>query len=908
MCSRPDVVEVWDGNAPDPKLLVCLKSCRNTVPVPRHWCQKRKYLQGKRGLQKQPFQLPDFIAATGIEKIRQAYFQKENKKTFKQKQHNRMQPKRGNMDMDYEVLHDAFFKYQTKPTLTGYGDLYYEGKEYEPKLKVMKPGMLSQELKKALGMPDGAPPPWVTRMQFFGPPPSYPHLKIPGFNASISPGDSLGDGPDEEEPLDRSKHWGDLDEDEDEEEEKEEELIIHEEIEEGIRSIDTISSTPAGVEAPDVIDIQKLRKESDNQAERPLYQVLEQKEVRITHRAVFASSHAYVSLAKPTEYVLVGAQGTPSSPGSNFGDGPGELGKPPTDEGGPIGRSKNWGELDEEEEEEEELEDGKIEKGILEEEEEELEDGKIEKGILEEEEEDEVLEDGGIEKSILEEEEEEELEEGGIEEGTLEGLEEEELEDGEIEEATRKAEEAELEDGEIVQGVRQEEEEELEDGEIVEGIRQEEEEEEELEDGEIVEVIRQEEEEEEELEEGEIVEGIRQAGEEEAEALEEGEIVEGIRQEEKEEELEDGEIVEGFWSGYTISSTPAGVETPDVIDLRKPWRKEPEKQAEMPLYQVLEQKEERVAFASAMYLSSHRYVLVGAQDKPSTSTSSSSGLKSKRNKNDRHKALLAMAVGISQMQNVDVMARKFLNESYTVMLFHYDGNVDGWRSLEWSDKAIHIVAPNQTKWWFAKRFLHPSVVAIYDFIFLWDEDLGVENFDPKRYIDIMVSEGLEITQPALDPDLSTDIHHRITIRNKMTKVHRRVYDNRSSMNCSDDSKGPPCTGWVEGMAPVFSRAAWKCVWHLIQNDLIHGWGLDMKLGYCAQGDRAEKVGVIDSEYVVHQGIPSLGGPSDTSKLPRRSLDLRTHIRRQSSAELEKFKERWEKAVREDDEWMDPFDA
>lgn len=35
--------------------------------------------------------------------------------------------------------------------------------------------------------------------------------------------------------------------------------------------------------------------------------------------------------------------------------------------------------------------------------------------------------------------------------------------------------------------------------------------------------------------------------------------------------------------------------------------------------------------------------------------------------------------------------------------------------------------------WFAKRFLHPNVVAIYDFIFLWDEDLGVENFDPRRY-------------------------------------------------------------------------------------------------------------------------------------------------------------------------------
>ncbi|KAE8814256.1 Splicing factor 3B subunit 2 [Hordeum vulgare] len=485
MCSRPDVVEVWDGNAPDPKLLVCLKSCRNTVPVLRHWCQKRKYLQ---------------------------------------------------------VLHDAFFKYQTKPTLTSYGDLYYEGKEFEPKLKVMKPGVLSEELKNALGMPDGAPPPWVTRMQFFGPPPSYPYLKNPGFNAPISRGDNLDDVPDEEEPRDRSKHWGDLDEEEDEEEE-EEELIIHEEI----QSIDTISSTLACVETPIVIDLWKLSKEPDNQAERPLYQVLEQKEVRITHRALFASSHAYVSLAKPTEYMLVGAQDTPSSSGGNFSDGPRELGKLPIDEGEPIDRSKCWGELNEEEEEEEELEDGKIEKGIL------------------------------------EEEEEEELEEGEAEEGTLEELDEEgELEDGEIEEATRQAEEEELEDGEMVQGIRQEEEGGLEDGEIVEGIQQEEEEE--LEEGEIVEGIQQEEEGEEELEEGEIVQGIRQA-EEEEEELEEGQIVEGIRQEERqEEELEDGEIVVVIRSGDTISSTPAGAETPYVIDLQKPWRKEPEKQAERPLY------------------------------------------------------------------------------------------------------------------------------------------------------------------------------------------------------------------------------------------------------------------------------------------------------------------------------------
>lgn len=35
--------------------------------------------------------------------------------------------------------------------------------------------------------------------------------------------------------------------------------------------------------------------------------------------------------------------------------------------------------------------------------------------------------------------------------------------------------------------------------------------------------------------------------------------------------------------------------------------------------------------------------------------------------------------------------------------------------------------------WFAKRFLHPDIVAEYDYIFLWDEDLDVEHFNPGRY-------------------------------------------------------------------------------------------------------------------------------------------------------------------------------
>ncbi|OVA13918.1 Protein of unknown function DUF707 [Macleaya cordata] len=280
-----------------------------------------------------------------------------------------------------------------------------------------------------------------------------------------------------------------------------------------------------------------------------------------------------------------------------------------------------------------------------------------------------------------------------------------------------------------------------------------------------------------------------------------------------------------------------------------------------------------------------------------------------------HRNLLAIPAGIKQKENVNAIVQKFLSENFTVMLFHYDSNFDEWRDLEWSKKATHIVAENQTKWWFAKRFLHPDVVYKYDYIFIWDEDLGVDNFHPGRYLKIMKSEGLEISQPALDPE-SLEIHHRITIRKRSKKVHRRIYEKRGSTRCSDASQGPPCTGWVEGMAPVFSRSAWRCAWHLIQNDLVHGWGMDMKLGYCAQGDRTKKVGVIDSEYIVHQGVQTLGGASRKVKdnhhddpVQRRgapAVDVRSEIRRQSTLELQVFKQRWEKAAREDKDWVDPY--
>lgn len=190
---RPELVDWEDVTATDPAFLVQIKSTRNTIPVPPHWNLKREYLQNKKGIERPPFQLPSYIAATGIAEIKDALKEKEAEQTLKAKTRERVQPKMGKVMIDYQKLHDAFFRFQTKPeSLTRFGEVYYEGKEFETKFKERKPGELSDALKDALSIPPLAPPPWLIAMQRFGPPPSYPQLRIPGLNAPIPEGAQWG--------------------------------------------------------------------------------------------------------------------------------------------------------------------------------------------------------------------------------------------------------------------------------------------------------------------------------------------------------------------------------------------------------------------------------------------------------------------------------------------------------------------------------------------------------------------------------------------------------------------------------------------------------------------------------------------------------------------------------------------
>ncbi|XP_078169526.1 uncharacterized protein LOC144563943 isoform X3 [Carex rostrata] len=251
------------------------------------------------------------------------------------------------------------------------------------------------------------------------------------------------------------------------------------------------------------------------------------------------------------------------------------------------------------------------------------------------------------------------------------------------------------------------------------------------------------------------------------------------------------------------------------------------------------------------------------------------------------KYLVAFAVSLTQKVVVNAAVQKF-SENFTILLFHYDGHVNEWDEFEWSKRAIHIGTRRQTKWWYAKRFLHPDIVAPYEYLFIWDEDLGVENFDAEEYINLVKKYGLEISQPGLESN--KDFAYQITERRNDTEVHKRT---EHIQGIHRDLNQPPNTEFIEIMAPVFSKNAWRCVWHMIQNDLVHGWGLDFTLRKCVEPAR-EKMGVVDAQWVFHHAVPTL---RNQGKGNSERAATATGIEARCYLELRSYIDRWHQAER-----------
>ncbi|WMV12329.1 hypothetical protein MTR67_005717 [Solanum verrucosum] len=288
--------------------------------------------------------------------------------------------------------------------------------------------------------------------------------------------------------------------------------------------------------------------------------------------------------------------------------------------------------------------------------------------------------------------------------------------------------------------------------------------------------------------------------------------------------------------------------------------------------------------------------------------------------------LLGIAVGIKQKEMVNKIVKWFLEHDFVVMLFHYDGVVDEWNDLEWSNRALHVSAMNQTKWWFAKRFLHPDIVSEYDYIFLWDEDLGVENFNPEKYISIVREEGLEISQDLMLVNWKYIIILLCAEGDPRCQVGRNdgsgILKSRLALCLVYGPERPdPCM--------LLGYEAWLlCAGKSKQLSSYFPSLLGMIIAcvISSQGDRTKKVGVVDAEYITHLAVPSLGGnldvikeldnslqgknlsDSDTLTAPVEKFDNRSLVRRQSYIEMMIFQERWHKAIKQDQCWVEPFQS
>ncbi|PPD86846.1 hypothetical protein GOBAR_DD16243 [Gossypium barbadense] len=155
------------------------------------------------------------------------------------------------------------------------------------------------------------------------------------------------------------------------------------------------------------------------------------------------------------------------------------------------------------------------------------------------------------------------------------------------------------------------------------------------------------------------------------------------------------------------------------------------------------------------------------------------------------KYLVTFTVGFDQRSNIDKCVKK----------------------CKEADKMVSFIAIRMVKdlCGMRKGFLHPDVVSAYEYIFIWDEDLGVEHFNAERYIELVKKHGLEISQPGLEPN--NGLTWQMTKRRGDREVHK--FTEEKPGWCSDPHL-PPCAAFVEIMAPVFSREAWRCVWYMIQ--------------------------------------------------------------------------------------------
>ncbi len=215
----------------------------------------------------------------------------------------------------------------------------------------------------------------------------------------------------------------------------------------------------------------------------------------------------------------------------------------------------------------------------------------------------------------------------------------------------------------------------------------------------------------------------------------------------------------------------------------------------------------------------------------------------------RPKMLYAAPTGAPAAALLSDVLGAFLNAGADCLLLQYDEadlQVPG---------TVRVIRDKGFKFPLAIRHLHPDAVKEYDFIFYWDDDLGIENFDPLRFARIMEINRLDMAQPAIQSPHG--LSHAIT-RHRPAPPPWRGPDGRTARSVVGR-----LTNFVEIMAPVFTRKGWREFYGYLDAENLSGWGYD----YVPMGRK----GIVDALPVVHtRAVQSINAKSEQEI--RRFLD------------------------------------
>lgn len=196
----------------------------------------------------------------------------------------------------------------------------------------------------------------------------------------------------------------------------------------------------------------------------------------------------------------------------------------------------------------------------------------------------------------------------------------------------------------------------------------------------------------------------------------------------------------------------------------------------------------------------------------------------------KKKTLVAMFGDRSSQTRIDRNVQLFPEEHFSIMMFIYDDSE--WTHFSWFERVVAIRVKKQMKWWYIKRFMVPDIVlgGDYDYVMIIDADVSFpsESIDPKVYMDTLREYDVWIGQPSHRGDSQT--------------THKLLFQN-------DNENVGVWTNFVEsGPALNFATKIWRCVWEIIQTDLVTGFGYDLLWSpVCAPNNTA----VIHSHAIRH---------------------------------------------------------